>query len=439
LYKHDVIDNRNKAYGLDYSHPDKRPFYDQDKILQLAADSNAATDKAAFIKILDAWKARQGTDKPVIYFINVSGGGNRSATFTINVLQHLDSITHGNLMKQTFLINGSSGGMLGAAYYRELYLRRQEGKIKQINTQEYVNNISKDLLNPLFSSFIARDITAPTQKIRINNNEFVKDRGYAFEDKLNQNTGGILNKQLKDYVQAEKEGRIPLMFLNSIITRDARKLLISTQPVRFMMKPGIDSNLLKEPDADILDYVSFFKDLDPYNLRMLTALRMNATFPYVLPTVWLPTIPVIDVVDAGLRDNFGIENTLRFIEVFKDWLQQNTSKVVILQIRDRKFGDWEPPDEEVTVLSWLTRPLSLVQNNLFRLQDYYQVNQLSTTQTSSGNNIYRIIFQYVPAKKDGSASLSFHLTNSEKLDIATAIKDSGNQQGFRQILEWSKK
>jgi hypothetical protein len=64
---------------------------------------------------------------------------------------------------------------------------------------------------------------------------------------------------------------------------------------------------------------------------------MNATFPYVLPNVWLPTNPVIDVMDAGLRDNFGQENTLRFIESFKNWLQENTAKVVIIQIRDRSI------------------------------------------------------------------------------------------------------
>ena len=61
---------------------------------------------------------------------------------------------------------------------------------------------------------------------------------------------------------------------------------------------------------------------------------MNATFPYVLPTVWLPTNPVIDVMDAGLRDNYGQESALRFIAVFKDWLQANTSKVVLIQKRD---------------------------------------------------------------------------------------------------------
>ena len=74
-------------------------------------------------------------------------------------------------------------------------------------------------------------------------------------------------------------------------------------------------------DPDVIDFASFFAKQDPYNLRILTAMRMNATFPIVLPNVWLPSNPVIDVMDAGLRDNYGQETTLRFIEAFDDWIK----------------------------------------------------------------------------------------------------------------------
>ncbi|MFX6808040.1 hypothetical protein ABTH26_20245, partial [Acinetobacter baumannii] len=83
------------------------------------------------------------------------------------------------------------------------------------------------------------------------------------------------------------------------------------------------------------------------NIKVLSALRMNATFPYVLPNVWLPTKPIIDVMDAGLRDNFGLETTFRFLETFKDWFKQNTSKVVLIQIRDRSEDDWQRPYENL--------------------------------------------------------------------------------------------
>ncbi len=81
-------------------------------------------------------------------------------------------------------------------------------------------------------------------------------------------------------------------------------------------------------DPDAVDFAALFARQDPMNLRLLTALRMNATFPYVLPNVWLPSKPVIDALDAGLRDNYGQETASRFLLVMRDWIQANTSKVV---------------------------------------------------------------------------------------------------------------
>ena len=204
-----------------------------------------------------------------------------------------------------------------------------------------MDDIAGDLLNPLFTSFFARDLIAPAQKFNVGPYRYVKDRGYAFEQKLNSNTRGFLNKQLKDYVADEKAANIPLMFFNSVVTRDSRKMIISTQPVRFMMQAPQDTANIPSVDPDAIDFTSFFAKQDPYSIRMLTALRMNATFPIVLPNVWLPSEPVIDVMDAGLRDNFGQETTLRFLFSFDDWIKENTSGVLIMQIRDRAAGGWE--------------------------------------------------------------------------------------------------
>jgi len=145
------------------------------------------------------------------------------------------------------------------------------------------------------------------------------------------------------------------MFFNPVITRDGRKLIIATHAARFLMQPAKEENAAAHRDADAIDYNSLFANQNPLNLRMLSAIRMNATFPFVLPNVWLPSNPSIDVMDAGLRDNYGQETSLRFISSFKEWLKQNTSKVVLLQIRDRPSGDWEHP---------------FVSNDIFKL--YYQ-------------------------------------------------------------------
>ncbi len=433
LYQHEIIDPRNKAYGLDYAKGSGRPEYTKESIQQLAAVDSVEKDKAAFIEILNNWKAQQGEEKPIMYIINTSGGGTRSATFTMNTLQYLDSLMKGQLMKKTVLINGASGGMLGAVYFRELYHEKIKGKPVDLQDKQYVNNISKDLLSPLFSSFLTRDMLGPAQKFTTNGFEYVKDRGYAFEEKLKENTGGIMQKSVRDYEQAEAAAIIPSVFFNSVITRDGRKMIIATRPVRFLMRPVLDSTNIMAFDPDAIDFNSFLHNQKSNDINLLSALRMNATFPYVLPNVWLPTNPVIDVMDAGLRDNYGQESALRFISVFKDWLQENTAKVVLIQIRDRSLSDWDKPLESNSLIGFLTKPFLILQNNWFKIQDYYQHDQLDYLHKAYGNNFYRFSFQYIPSKKEAPASLSFHLTAAEKRDIANAVNNPLNQQEFERL------
>ena len=434
LYQYRVIDPTNKAYGLDYTAKEDRPLYDRETILQLCTEPNVHRDKENMIRILEKWKARQSTAKPILYLLNTSGGGNRSACFTMSVLQHLDSLSGGQLMRKTFLINGASGGMLGAAYFRELSRRRDEGDTAiHLQDRRYVNDISRDLLNTLFSSFVARDLASPVQKFKVGKDEYVKDRGYAFEQQLNRNTRGMLNWQLKDMAPEEAAARTPVMLLNPVVTRDSRAMVISTQPVSFLMRPTYDSARIAEIDPDAIDFSALFANEGPMNLRLLTALRMNATFPYVLPNVWLPTQPVIDVMDAGFRDNFGELNSIRFLNTFREWIRDNTGGVVLLQIRDRKAGGWENPFESDDITQIITKPMLLLEDNWYKLQEYSQNDLLSLAQDAMGFPFRKLVFEYVPKSEDAEAALNFHLTTQEKLNIIGSLDNIDNQQAFQQF------
>ncbi|CAN5757221.1 hypothetical protein BH11BAC4_BH11BAC4_01470 [soil metagenome] len=432
LYQKEIIDPRNKAYGLNYINKDIRPVYTKNSLQALCTNDKVEADKANMIRILENWKAKQHQEKPVMVFINVSGGGLRSAAFVMNALQRLDSITQGNLMKHTFMITGASGGMLAATYYRELYREKLSNPGFNISNEKYTDNIASDLLNPVFTSMIARDIFAPAQKFQVGDFKYVKDRGYAFEKKLSDNTNGLLNKQLKDLVADDLIAKVPLIIFNSVIKSDGRKMMICTQPLSFMMKPSFllaDSNA--SPDA--VDFAALFKQQQPMNLRMLTALRMNATFPYVLPNVWLPSEPVIDVMDAGLRDNYGQETSLRFIELFKDWIQQNTSGLVILQLRDRLNDNWQQPYETNSVADMIVTPATMLQHNWYKLQDYFQADQFSYLLKPGDSSIYRIPLMYMPGKADKGAALNFHISAREKRDVKQSFNSAINQEAIRKI------
>jgi hypothetical protein len=433
LYQHEIIDPRNRAYGLNYNNKAERPDYSKQSLQALCTPALVARDKENMITILGNWKKKQQSEKPVMVFINVSGGGLRSATFVMNTLQKLDSITAGKMMQQTFLITGASGGMLSATYFRELYAEKNKSPNLNILDPAYTNNITQDLLNPVFSSMISRDIFAPAQKFAIGPYKYVKDRGYAFEEKLNENTSGLLNKQINDYAADEKAANIPMIIYNSIITRDGRKLMLATQPLSFMMKP-LDFVGDENYSPDAVDFSAFFAKQNPGNIRLLTALRMNATFPYVLPNVWLPTNPIIDVMDAGIKDNFGQETSMRFIDNFKEWISENTGGVVILQIRDRMNDYWENPLETGSISDIVIKPATMLQKNWHNFQDYTQADQYSYLKDSEKFKLHRITFMYVPKKEELGAALNFHLTASEKREVIASFKSEYNQKVLQDLL-----
>ncbi|HUQ96716.1 MAG TPA: patatin-like phospholipase family protein [Chitinophagaceae bacterium] len=433
LFQFHFIDPTNKAYGLNYS-KEARPTYTAESLQVQSSQQNIEQDKKNMEAILTRWKEKQQSAKPLLMVLTTSGGGTRSATFTLNVMQQLDSLTGGTLMNKTFLITGASGGMIGASYFRELYRQKLINPAMRLQDQKYVDAISKDLLNPTFSSFVARDIFAPEQKFSVGPYTYLRDRGYSFESALDDNTRGILNKKLIDYKSDETAANIPLMLYHTVVTRDGKKMLISTQPMRFMTQPATDSSIAKAaPDA--IDFATFFKAQDPYNLRMLTILRMQATFPVVLPNVWLPSDPIIDVMDGGLRDNYGLDNSLRFLTAMKDWIAANTSGVVVVQIRDRMDGGWENPLESSTITENATKPFFLLQHNWYKMMEYAQNDMFSYFTNNSLFPVHNVVFQYVPSKEENKAALSFHLSQREKRDIAASLKSEQNDAGFKKLEE----
>jgi hypothetical protein len=161
---------------------------------------------------------------------------------------------------------------------------------------------------------------------------------------------------------------------------------------------------------------------------------MNATFPIVLPNVWLPSDPVIDVMDAGLRDNYGEETTLRFLESFDDWLEKNTSGVLIIQIRDRQAGGWEAPYEADNISDHFVKPFLLLQHNWYKLMEYFQNDMLEYYAESGHHHIHKIVFQYASDAAENKAALNFHLTQSEKLNILASVKSPLNAKSFQDVL-----
>ncbi|MFT7159976.1 MAG: hypothetical protein ACI9GZ_001148 [Bacteroidia bacterium] len=444
LMKLGILNAVYEAPGLDYDH--SRVSYSIENLKIQNSTEQIDSDKKHTLTILENWKNKwKGDKKEKMIFVCTSGGGQRSALWTFNGLAHSDSILGGKLMDHTMLITGASGGAIGASYYRELKLMSSK-----LNLSSALNNISKDNLNPIIFSLVVNDLILRNQRYGHSGNRYLKDRGYAFENQLNKNTDYVLDKKLIDYKEVEFKSQTPMLILGPTISLDGRKLYISPQPVSYL---NIYEN---EKWTDFkhsgVDFLRFFKDQGADNLTMLTALRMNASFPYVTPNVSLPSTPAIEVMDAGIADNFGISDALKFIYNFKDWITENTSGVVILSIRDTRKNENIEPSSHLSILERFSVPISSVYNNLGNYQDMNNDNKLAfakewfngeidlvgleyNTESIFEENSFNSKSQEAWQKKIERASLSWHLTKKEKRNIIQNISQTNNQHSLLRLKE----
>ncbi len=419
------------AYGLDYT-CDKAEYSNQ-TLNAITTDSIIKHDKNHMLEILENWKAKNGSEKPKLIIVNTSGGGLRSAMWTFSVLQQIDSITNGGLLEKTHLVTGSSGGMVGAAYLRELYKLKKAGAIDSYYHDSLQQNVGRDILNPVVFSAAVNDLFFNFLKFNDGEYTYTKDRGYAFEDKLNQNTNFLLDKRIRDFKVDEYNSSIPMLLFSPTIVSDGRRLIISPQPVSYLSVTDPINNIRTTRNHDGIEFSRMFEKQDAENLKYTSALRMSASFPYITPMVNLPSTPPIELIDAGVRDNNGFELSLRFLYNFRHWIEANTSGVVFLQIQGDRYKNIYIENKTArTTMGALTRPVGGVVKSFDNLQTFNNAKLIELIPSWYKGDIDFISFQLIQPNKQ--VSLSWHLTEKEKKLIIDSFFNEYNQKELQKLL-----
>lgn len=302
--------------------------------------SSPVQDSLVLVECMDSWRRKQGDKAPLVW-IQVSGGGWRSAFWTMAHLQLLDSLSGGKLWERTFAISGASGGLIGAAFWRDLGLFYPERRWNLIEA----TLLTQDALNPVLSTAVT-GVFSPARTFQDSKSgeRHPMGREYAFEQALLRHTRAFEERRLEDYAIPERESRCPLIFITPALLPVGKQLLISSQPCSPLTKQGYIEELRRlVPDA--------------HCLRLTTALRMNASFPFVLPPVRLPTNPPLEVVDAGAIDNFGEVIALRFLWTFRTAIAERASRVILLEIRDLPEGFYTGNETSPSALGEFVRRL----------------------------------------------------------------------------------
>ncbi|MEM6644550.1 MAG: patatin-like phospholipase family protein [Bacteroidota bacterium] len=423
----------NQATGLHYD--TLNAPYTISALNEVHSQEQFAHDYLQMQAILEQWAAKFDRPKQEkMVFICASGGGQRAALWAVSSLLATDKALDGKLMDQTVLMTGASGGLIGAAYYREMYSRYADLVLTDLETK-MLENMGKDNLNPIIFSFLVHDLFFKMQTHEYAGRIYDTDRGYTFEQTLNRNLGYVFDQKISDYQFQEKQAEIPLLIMSPTIANDGRKLYISSLPVSFMARSS-DSIPLPSQRIRGVDFQSLFKRNRPEDLSFLSALRMSASFPYITPNISLPTEPRIEIMDAGISDNFGVSDALRFIQVFKKWIAENTSGIVLLVIRDTKADAPIDSAPIPSVIDRITYPIASVYNNLTNMQDINNDLRAELMRSSLTTELDIVEIAYDSFQENEQkteverASLSWHLTTREKQNIIDNISIESNQQAI---------
>ncbi|MCB0838432.1 MAG: hypothetical protein KDE26_13840 [Bacteroidetes bacterium] len=431
----DFLKEKNQAFGMNYQ--TEPADYSKQYLAEITSEANYQEDRELTIEILENWKAnyqqKYGTHRePKAVFVCTSGGGLRSAFWTFRSLQYLDSLTQGELTDEIRLMTGASGGMFGSVYFRELMFREVTEENIHRSDLLYRDKISQDMLNRISFQYFS-DIFLPNRKIKIDGKVYDRETGYSFDHQVGVNLPELKERRLIDYRQAERDALIPQIVLTPTILNQGRKLFISSNPISYLSRKNqiTDQYMSK---AGGVEFSRFFEKQNADSLFMATALRLNATFPYILPIVKLPSNPPMEVMDAGAIDNYGTQTAVKYLFEFKDWFAENTEQIVFIQIRDNERED-PIQDEHKSLMSKLIAPVNGGYYSMAEAKDMANDYLLEFVREWYKGEVVILPIQYYRESSDNPASLSWHLTAREKRNIQENIFSIENQKVFQAVSE----
>jgi hypothetical protein len=422
-------------------------------------------------------EARGKPDKPRLAVIAVSGGANRSALWVTLVLQKLEQELRGpgvNEQQSLFprhirVICGASGGMVGAARY--VATLDEKGHSAGFDPASTI----ADHLSPIVNNLVFREV--PYLFLPVTS--YSHDRGQSLEDALGRTTPQ-LNMTFAQLAAGERAGWRPSLIFSPMIVEDGRRLLVSNLQLPYITaskgrllieegappaspesepatsqrtrhfytravpqpKQGAAKHLYQDRySQSALEFFRLFPDARS-TFALKTAARMNASFPYISPAVDLPTAPPRRVVDAGYYDNYGVNVAAGWIYRHKDWIDQHTSGIVLIQIRDSESNQRRrslvDPDEEKqgdlwrrisTGIQWITGPAAGAASAWGAVTSFRNDEQIQTLNDLFNKPPSKVIagrdfFTTVVFERPGRSGMNWYLSDDDRNEILHGFDES---------------
>jgi hypothetical protein len=358
--------------------------------------------------VADDASARSGpvSQKPKLVVLATSGGAYRAGFWTAALLDGLSrhdplfpagsgapetgqgqqsNAQLPGFMNAIRFVTGASGGMVAGAYLTEQTSKAAQG----LPVRPVARMIEDDIAAwqqqqppqaPPGMPYPGREgVIVPRDSISPVARQMVRDAGAGLlpfvrrsdRGRVLEGQWGTLRLPFDSWKEEEREGLRPSIVFSPMLVETGAPLFISNLDLLEMRKhfagedPDVHSAELfrvypyaQAGGAEAQDLQSGKRGRNDFTVA--TALRLNATFPYVSPAVSLPAMPQRRVVDAGYYDNYGVMAATGLLNSrsVRGWVVRNTSGVLILNVRAfPEQAQTKPASALARLFWWLTSPL----------------------------------------------------------------------------------
>jgi hypothetical protein len=404
-------------------------------------------DAKDFKKVLDKRLEHQ-TGERTLVIVCASGGGIQAAGWTAQVLTGLQDkeLLGKSFTKAIGLISSVSGGSVGMMYYLDRFIDESDTTYSAEKPKSIFDSATQDSLDAVGWGLAYLDLWRFIGLPFLINPKV--DRGTAVEIDWQ---GEMLNpKKQKTLATWRKQifaGDLPIPVFNATLVEDGRRFLIS--PMTF-------ENFSKK------QYVDFNTLYQGYDMNVVTAARLSATFPYVSPICRSDQdIPNKNyhIADGGYFDNSGFVTAAEWLN---EWLKPerdlNIKRVLMLQIN--AFPESPAKEQAQGDGGWFMATLGPLLA-MFKVRDPVSADR-NTTEANllikkwerwkdEIEKKHQVEIQYFPiyfpGKKDApefyknnryQPPLSWRLTDQEKQAIKdgwNAIKRKPNIEAIRKLWQ----
>jgi len=294
-------------------------LFEVDHFFELNLNEANKYDPKDFKKAIEKRLEYQEEEKEkTLVVVCASGGGIQSAGWTVQVLTGLQDMLGNSFTKSIGFISSVSGGSVGTMYYLDRFADKGYPESKEFEnifksaTEDSLDAVGWGLAYPDLWRIIGLPFLAPK----------MCDRGKVIETDWQ---GELKNPNSKQFLSTWSEqilnGKIPIPIFNATLVEDGRRFLIS--PMTFC-KPSSNKSV---------DFNTLYAG---YDIDVVTAARLSATFSYVSPiSRYVGENPKgnYHIADGGYFDNSGM---VTMVEWLNEWLDPqkglNIKRVLLLQI-----------------------------------------------------------------------------------------------------------